>query len=212
MARSRRVVAGAALAGALLTGALLAGCDRRGDTAAAKGVSPGVPVTVADVVTRDVPVQIRAIGNVQPLATVSVLSMINGEVMKVHWRGRRYPPDPPLHHRPALQAALLQAQATLAQHQAMEAAEANRAKDTAQLENARGRSSAKQALVDGVPGPRAVRPDQDYRADAERYHRSRPRRGDRQGVVRAMSRWRTCGAAPHIEIRAPSTAAPATRR
>ena len=85
MARSRRVVAGAALAGALLTGALLAGCDRRGDTAAAKGVSPGVPVTVADVVTRDVPVQIRAIGNVQPLATVSVLSMINGEVMKVHF-------------------------------------------------------------------------------------------------------------------------------
>src|SRR6266446_283492 len=42
MARSRRVVAGAALAGALLTGALLAGCDRRGDTAAATGVPPGV--------------------------------------------------------------------------------------------------------------------------------------------------------------------------
>jgi multidrug efflux system membrane fusion protein len=121
MARSRRVVAGAALAGALLTGALLAGCDRRGDTAAAKGVPPGVPVTVADVVTRDVPVQIRAIGNVQPLATVSVLSMINGEVMKVHFgEGQEVPAGSLLFtiDPRQIQAALLQAQATLAQHQA----------------------------------------------------------------------------------------------
>jgi multidrug efflux pump subunit AcrA (membrane-fusion protein) len=43
-------------------------------------------VTVAEATQRDVPVQVRAIGNVQPLATVAVLSMINGEVLKVHFR------------------------------------------------------------------------------------------------------------------------------
>ena len=153
MARRRRVVAGAALAGALLTGALLAGCDRRGDTAAAKGVPPGVPVTVADVVTRDVPVQIRAIGNVQPLATVSVLSMINGEVMKVHFgEGQEVPAGSLLFtiDPRQIQAALLQAQATLAQHQAMvKQAEANLAKDTAQLENAKVEEQRYKKLVDG---------------------------------------------------------------
>ena len=63
------------------------------------------------------PVQIRAIGNVQALATVSVLSMINGEVMKVHFaEGHEvaagallFTIDPR-----QLQSALLQAQATLA--------------------------------------------------------------------------------------------------
>jgi len=121
-ARRGRLAAGAALAGALLAGVVLAGCDRRADTAAAKGAPPGVPVTVAEVVTRDVPVQIRAIGNVQALATVSVLSMINGEVMKTHFgEGQEVAAGAPLFtiDPRQLQAVLLQAQATLAQHQAM---------------------------------------------------------------------------------------------
>ena len=150
--RSGRLAAGWALAGAVLIGALLTGCDRR-DTAAAKGVAPGVPVTVADVVTRDVPVQIRAIGNVQPLATVSVLSMLNGEVMKVHFgEGQEVPAGSLLFtiDPRQIQAALLQAQATLAQHEAMvKQAEANLAKDTAQLENAKVEEQRYKKLVDG---------------------------------------------------------------
>ncbi|HEX5528779.1 MAG TPA: efflux RND transporter periplasmic adaptor subunit, partial [Methylomirabilota bacterium] len=152
-ARPGRLAAGAALAGALLAGALLAGCDRRADTAAAKSPPPGVPVTVAEVVTRDVPVQIRAIGNVQALATVSVLSMLNGEVMQVHFgEGQEVPAGSVLFtiDPRQLQAQLLQAQATLAQHQAMvKQAEANLAKDTAQLENAKVEEQRYKKLVEG---------------------------------------------------------------
>ena len=153
IARRGRLAAGALLAGALLAGVLLQACDRRADTAAAKGAPRGVAVTVADVVTRDVPVQIRAIGNVQPLATVSVLSMINGEVLKVDFsEGQEVPAgvllftiDPR-----QLQAVLLQAQATLAQHQAqVKQAEANLTKDQAQLENAKVEEQRYKKLVEG---------------------------------------------------------------
>ena len=141
------------LSGALLAGALLAGCDRGAEQATAKSPPPGVPVTVADVVARDVPVQIRAIGNVQALATVSVLSMINGEVRKVHFgEGQEVPEGSMLFtiDPRQLQAALLQSQATLAQHQAMvKQAEANLAKDTAELENAKVEEQRYKKLVEG---------------------------------------------------------------
>jgi multidrug efflux system membrane fusion protein len=137
----------------LLTGPMLAGCEKGADSATAKSAPPGVPVTVVDAGRRDVPVQIRAIGNVEPLATVGVQSMINGEVMKVHFaEGQEVPAggllftiDPR-----QLQAALLQAQATLAQHQAaVKQAEANLARDTAQLENARVEEQRYRKLVEG---------------------------------------------------------------
>ena len=145
--------AGRLLVGPLLLGAMLTGCDKATEQATAKSAPPGVPVTVADVVAREVPVQIRAIGNVQPLATVSVLSMMNGEVLKVHFsEGQEvatgallFTIDPR-----QLQAALLQSQATLAQHQAMvKQAEANLAKDSAQLENARVEEKRYKRLVEG---------------------------------------------------------------
>jgi multidrug efflux system membrane fusion protein len=148
-ASSRRLL----VAVALFAGGALGGCDRSADRASAKGPPPGVPVTVAEVVTRDVPVQIRAIGNVQPLATVSVLSMINGEVLKVHFReGQEVPPGAMLFtiDPRQLRAALLQTQATLAQHQAqVTQAEANLARDMAQLENARVEEQRYRKLVEG---------------------------------------------------------------
>lgn len=76
--------AGLALLGSLL---LLAGCSRDGDPsrAGATPVARGVPVTVATAVRRDVPVTVTAVGNVQPVATVSVLSQVNGQVLKIHF-------------------------------------------------------------------------------------------------------------------------------
>ncbi|MGH7413179.1 MAG: efflux RND transporter periplasmic adaptor subunit [Candidatus Rokuibacteriota bacterium] len=147
--RARRLGA----VGLLLAGGLLAGCEKGTDPATAKGAPPAVPVTVADVAQRDVPVQIQAIGNVQPLATVSVLSMLNGEVLKVHFsEGQEVPAGAMLFtiDPRQLQAALLQAQATLAQHQAMVAqAQANLARDMAQLENARVEEQRYRKLVEG---------------------------------------------------------------
>jgi multidrug efflux system membrane fusion protein len=86
-----------------------------------------VPVAVGIVVQKTVPVQIRAIGNVEAYSTVSVKSQIGGILMRVHFREGQdvrkgdilFTIDP----RP-YEASLSQA-------------EANLAKDNAQLENAR---------------------------------------------------------------------------
>jgi multidrug efflux system membrane fusion protein len=45
-----------------------------------------VPVTIATAAQRDVPVEVRAIGHVEPLATVSVRSLVAGEITKVHFK------------------------------------------------------------------------------------------------------------------------------
>jgi multidrug efflux system membrane fusion protein len=143
----------ALLAALLLLAPVLAACDKGADPATAKGAPPAVPVTATEAAQRDVPVQIRAIGNVQPLATVSVQSMINGEVMKVHFaEGHEVPAGALLFtiDPRQLQSALLQAQATLAQHQAaVLSAEANLARDMAQLENARVDEQRYRKLVAG---------------------------------------------------------------
>ena len=143
----------ALLVALLLIAPVLAGCDKGADPATAKGAPPAVPVTATEAAQRDVPVQIRAIGNVQALATVSVQSMLNGEVMRVHFAEGHdvatgallFTIDPR-----QLQSALLQAQATLAQHQAaVTSAEANQARDMAQLENARVDEQRYRKLVEG---------------------------------------------------------------
>ena len=87
---------------------------------------PPVPVAVGIVIQKTVPVQIRAIGNVEAYSTVSVKSQIGGILMRVHFREGQdvrkgdilFTIDP----RP-YEAALKQA-------------EANLAKDNAQLDNA----------------------------------------------------------------------------
>ena len=88
---------------------------------------PPVSVTAGTVIQKTVPIQIRAIGNVEAYSTVSVKSQIGGILTRVHFREGQdvrkgdilFTIDP----RP-YEAALKQA-------------EANLAKDNAQLENAR---------------------------------------------------------------------------
>jgi multidrug efflux system membrane fusion protein len=150
--RPRRALL-AALLLAIGLGAALGGCNRSPDPATAKAVPPAVPVTAAPVVQRDVAVQIRAIGNVQPLASVNVLSMINGEVVEVAFaEGQDVAAGTRLFRIDArpLQAALLQAQATLAQHQAMvKQAEANLSRDTVQHANAKVEEDRYRRLFEG---------------------------------------------------------------
>jgi multidrug efflux system membrane fusion protein len=82
---------------------------------------PAVPVTVATAQLKNVPVQLRAIGNVQPRSTVSIKPLASGQLLRVWFREgedvRRgqvlFTIDP----RP-YQAALAQAQANLARDQA----------------------------------------------------------------------------------------------
>ena len=86
-----------------------------------KPVDDKVPVTVAKAEQKNVPVQIRAIGSVQPVSTVAVRAQVNGQLTRVWFREgdevRRgqmlFTIDP----RP-YEAALQQAQANLARDEA----------------------------------------------------------------------------------------------
>lgn len=63
---------------------LVSGCSE-GKSEAPKAPPP-VPVTVAKVVRRDVPVELKAIGNVEAYSIVSIKSRTGGELLKVHFQ------------------------------------------------------------------------------------------------------------------------------
>jgi multidrug efflux system membrane fusion protein len=52
-----------------------------------KPTSAPLPVTVGTTIQKTVPVQLRAIGNVQAYSTVSVKSKVGGELVRVHFTG-----------------------------------------------------------------------------------------------------------------------------
>jgi len=68
---------------------LLAGCSGGGKEktkAAEQQKKPAVPVTVAVVSRKTMPVELAAIGNVEAFATVAIKSQITGEVQTVHFQ------------------------------------------------------------------------------------------------------------------------------
>ena len=72
-----------------LAAAALCGCsDKSGETSPAKNTrsTVAVPVVVAQAEARDVPVELRNIGNVEAYSTVTVRSQITGQIIKVHFR------------------------------------------------------------------------------------------------------------------------------
>lgn len=69
---------------ALVTLLALAGCGSTKDNAKGQQLrDAAVPVTVAEAIRKDVPVQVKAIGNVEPYNTVAVKSMVAGEITEV---------------------------------------------------------------------------------------------------------------------------------
>lgn len=74
--------------------ASMTGCARHDDAAGgsrgagggAKAAAPAVPVSVASVERRDVPVEIAAIGAVQPRQQVVIKAQVPGELSEVHFR------------------------------------------------------------------------------------------------------------------------------
>src|SRR5438874_1630647 len=108
----------------MLAATFLAGCsDRSGQSESQNpnGTKPSVPVVVAQAEGRDIPVELKNIGNVEAYATVTVRSQITGQITKIHFQEGQevkagdllFTIDP----RPS-QGALRQAQADLKRDQA----------------------------------------------------------------------------------------------
>ena len=115
--RSTHRLGNAALAAVLATGLLASGCSEKKQPA----MAPRVPVTVADVLQKTVPMQVRVIGNVDAYTTVGVKPQITGEIVGVHFtEGQDVKKGQLLFtfdQRP-FEADLLRAQANLAQDEA----------------------------------------------------------------------------------------------
>ncbi len=56
------------------------------DDASRPAGRPPVPVTTATAVQREVPVQVKAIGQVEALATVSITAQVSGQLQEVHFK------------------------------------------------------------------------------------------------------------------------------
>jgi multidrug efflux system membrane fusion protein len=149
--------------GLLLVVALSSACSNE---KSGISVSSPVPVIVADVIQKAVPVQLRAIGNVQAYSTITVKSIVGGEISHVHFtEGHNvkkgallFTIDP----RP-FEASLKQAEANLsrdiAQVSEVEAdlaknialvkqAEATLERDIAQAENAKVEAKRYESLIE----------------------------------------------------------------
>jgi len=86
VSRTDRMPTPRAAAAPVLTVAFLAsllGCQF--DRAAPAPSAAAVPVTVAEVVQRTVPIQVSAIGNVEAYSTVGVKPQVTGEIIGVHF-------------------------------------------------------------------------------------------------------------------------------
>jgi multidrug efflux system membrane fusion protein len=122
-----------------------------GKAPAGRGGFPASPVTAAKAELRDVPVQVRQIGSVEPVALIAVKAQIGGELTKVLFRegddvrkGQQlFEIDP----RPYKQA-IDQAQAAIEKDNALIAqAEANLARDRVNTANAKEQADRYDALA-----------------------------------------------------------------
>lgn len=119
--------------------ASLAGCSGKNSEAVEKapGGKPAIPVVVAPVVKKTVPVRVEAIGNVEPYATVAVKARVDGQITKVFFSDGEHVAKGQilfqLDPRP-FQAALEQSQAALL-------------RDTAQLKHARSQEERYKDLL-----------------------------------------------------------------
>lgn len=119
------------------------GGGKKGDAA--------VPVTLAKVSQKDVPIEIQVIGNVEAYATVTVKSQVGGELIKVHFNeGDFVKQGDPLFtiDQRQLQAQIAQGEAVFMRAKAnLAQAEANLAKDAANLKFLRSQSQRIDKLV-----------------------------------------------------------------
>jgi multidrug efflux system membrane fusion protein len=122
-------------------GAVCFGCSSQ---SAQPPQMPPVPVTVATATQKDVPIQLRPIGNVESYSSIPVKAQIAGELVRIHFtEGQDVKKGDLLFEidRRPYDQALHQAEANLNRDIAQEKqAEANLARDVAQAQNARAQA------------------------------------------------------------------------
>src|SRR5687767_5140565 len=65
--------------------AVLSGCPGKQDEAKGKGGMPPVPVQTGKAVRKDMPVSLRAIGTVEPIANIAIQAQVGGELIGMHF-------------------------------------------------------------------------------------------------------------------------------
>lgn len=156
-AGARRGGFGLALAGAAAL-LLSDGCTRSpaGDAGSGRSGRPGggggVPVLATQAVVKTMPVEIHAIGSVQAFSRVAVRSRITGELTRVHFQ----------EGQEVKQGELLFTIDPRPPRAALNQAEANLARDRAQLENARQEYERQKKLVES----KLISPDEFDKAEA----------------------------------------------
>src|SRR5262249_39293495 len=110
-----------------------------------------VPVVVSKVTQKSIPVEATAVGNVEPVSTVSIKAQISGELLDVHFKEGDFVRKGQLlftiDPRP-YQTQVAQIQANIGKDQAqLQQAEANLARDTANLEYAKAQSDRYATLL-----------------------------------------------------------------
>ncbi len=118
-----------------LSAALLVSCSKGNSSQLPK--RPIVPVTVGTVTQKTVPVQLTAVGNVEAVSTIQVKSQIGGVLQRVHFK----------EGQDVAKGALLFTIDPRTYEAQVKQAEANLAKDRAQMENARKDASRYEELV-----------------------------------------------------------------
>jgi multidrug efflux system membrane fusion protein len=122
----------------LLAACTLGACsDKNGAQAEAKKSPPSVPVLVAQVVEKRMPLRLHAIGNVETIASVAVKARVDGQITHVHVRDGQ---------DVAAGDLLFQLDAKPYQSQ-LEQAQANLDRDQAQLDYLKGQEERYQDLL-----------------------------------------------------------------
>lgn len=126
------------LVAALILAGSLAGCNGNDSQAKSKpGAVPAVPVLAATAETRNVPLKLRAVGNVETESSVAIKSRVDGQIVKVQFKDG----DDVTQGQVLFQIDPRSFQTQLRQ------AEANHLKSQAQLEYARGQETRYQDLL-----------------------------------------------------------------
>ena len=135
-----------ASAAVVVAAMVFAGCVQKGATPPGGRRGGGdVPVTVTTVSTRDVPVELQVIGNVEAYSNIALKAQVSGELTKAYIHEGDYVKKGQLLFSidpRAMKAQLQQAQATLARDQALlSQAQANLARDQSQAKYSRDQAN-----------------------------------------------------------------------